>query len=269
MLNPRNCWPVFVLGAFGLAILMWVGHQRMVVLQEETRSLAQDSLDRAGFTFARSDTLDERLLISGFSVDEATAKAACSTVVDAVRDRIGLPGVYAKIDCQGISYPGSAVVRPLLPKQASISVPAPDKPAAVATQQVEVSCQARLAEAGKSGTIRFEKGNSPLSGGQEVLDRVAAVAKACSSSKIEIGGHTDTGGAADLNQRLSQQRANAVRDFLISKGVPADQVTARGYGETRPVVNDFPDGNGDLPGQADSPLREQNRRIEFKITELN
>jgi hypothetical protein len=96
----------------------------MVVLQEETRSLAQDSLDRAGFTFARSDTLEERLLISGFSVDEATAKAACSTVVDAVRDRIGLPGVYAKIDCQGISYPGSAVVRPLLPKQASISVPA-------------------------------------------------------------------------------------------------------------------------------------------------
>ena len=124
MLNPRNCWPVFVLGAFGLAILVWVGHQRMVVLQEETRSLAQDSLDRAGFTFARSDTLEERLLISGFSVDEATAKAACSTVVDAVRDRIGLPGVYAKIDCQGISYPGSAVVRPLLPKQASISVPA-------------------------------------------------------------------------------------------------------------------------------------------------
>lgn len=269
MLNPKNCWPVFVLGAFSLAILMWVGHQRMVVLQEETRALAQDSLDRAGFSFARSDTLDERLLISGFSVDEATAKAACSTVVDAVRDRIGLPGVYAKIDCQGINYPGSAVVRPLLPRQASISASAPERPAAVARQQAEVSCQTRLTEAGKSGTIRFEKGNGPLFGGQEVLNRVAAVAKACSGFKIEIGGHTDTGGAAELNQRLSQQRANIVRDFLISKGVPADQVTAKGYGETQPVVNDFPEGNGDIPGQPDSPLRQQNRRIEFKITESN
>jgi len=269
MLNSRNCWPVFVLGALGLAILMWVNHQRMVVLQEETRSLAQESLDKAGFTFARAETLDERLAISGFSVDKATAEAACSTVVDAVRDRISLPGVYANIDCRGISYPGSAVIRSPLPTKPSISVTTTKKAADAAQLQAEVGCQSRLTEAGKSGTIRFEKGSSPLLGGQEVLDRVAAVAKECSTFKIEIGGHTDTGGAADLNERLSQRRANTVRDFLISKGVPADQVTAKGYGETQPLVNDFPKGNGDIPGQPDSPLREQNRRIEFKITESN
>ncbi len=269
MLNPKNCWPVFVLGAFGLAILMWVHHQRMMVLQEETRSLAQVSLDKAGFTFARADTLDGRLLISGFSVNEATAKAACSTVVDGVRDRIGLPGVYAKIDCQGINYPGSAVVGSRLPAKPEISVPASKKAADSTAKQDEVTCQARLTEAGKKGTIRFEKGSSPLLSGQEVLDRVAAVAKECSTFKIEIGGHTDTGGAADFNERLSQRRANTVRDFLISKGVPADQVTAKGYGESQPLVNDFPNGNGNIPGQPDSPLREQNRRIEFKITESN
>ncbi|HCP63991.1 MAG TPA: hypothetical protein DIU09_05300 [Hyphomonadaceae bacterium] len=268
MLNPRNCWPVFVLGALGLAILMWVHYQRMVVLQEETRSLAQESLDKAGFTFARADTLDERLMISGFSVDEATAKAACSTVVDAVKGRASLPGVFAKIDCRGISYPGSEVVRSPLPTKPDVAV-TPGTPAVTPSQQAEANCQSRLTEAGKTGTIRFEKGSSPLLGGQEVLDRVAVVAKACSSFKIEIGGHTDTGGAADLNLRLSQRRANTVRDFLISKGVPASQVTAKGYGETQPLVNDFPNGNGDIPGQPDSPLREQNRRIEFKITESN
>jgi outer membrane protein OmpA-like peptidoglycan-associated protein len=246
---------------------MWFQHKHMIVLQEETRSLAQVSLDRAGFTFARADTFDGRLLISGFSVDEATAKAVCSTVVDGVRDRIGLPGVYAKIDCQGVSYPGSAVVRFPLPAKPEISVPTSKKAADKSAQQAEVSCQTRLAEAGKSGTIRFEKGSSPLMGGQEVLDRVAAVAKECSAFKIEVGGHTDTGGAADLNDRLSQRRANTVRDFLISKGVPAGQVTAKGYGESQPLVNDFPNGNGNIPGQPDSPLREQNRRIEFKITE--
>lgn len=267
MLNPKNCWPVFVLGALGLAILTWVHHQRMMVLQEDTRSLAQESLDKAGFTFARADTLDGRLLISGFSVDEATARAACSTVVDGVRDRIGLPGVYAEIDCQGVSYPGSAVVGSPLPAKPDISLPTSNKAGDKSVQQAEVSCQTRLTEAGKSGAIRFEKGNSPLFGGQEVLERVAAVAKECSTFKIEIGGHTDTGGAADLNERLSQRRANTVRDFLISKGVPADQVTAKGYGESQPLVNDFPNGNGNIPGQPDSPLREQNRRIEFKITE--
>ncbi len=268
MLNSKNCWPVFVLGALGLAILMWVHYQRMVVLQEETRSSAQESLDKAGFTFARADTLDERLMISGFSVDEATAKAACSTVVDAVKDRASLPGVFAKIDCRGISYPGSEVVRSPLPTKPDVAV-TPGTPTATPSQQAEVNCQSRLTEAGKTGTIRFEKGSSPLLGGQEVLDRVAVVAKECSSFNIEIGGHTDTGGAADLNQRLSERRANTVRDFLISKGVPASQVTAKGYGETQPLVNDFPNGNGDIRGQPDSPLREQNRRIEFKITESN
>jgi outer membrane protein OmpA-like peptidoglycan-associated protein len=269
MLNSKNCWPVFVLGALGLAILMWVHHQRMMVLQEDTRSLAQESLDKAGFTFARADTLDGRLLISGFSVDEATAKAACSTVVDGVGDRIGRPGVYAAIDCQGVSYPGSAVVRPQVPTKPEITVPASNKKADKSAQQAEVTCQTRLTEAGKSGAIRFEKGSSPLLDGQEVLDRVAAVARECSAFKIEIGGHTDTGGAADFNERLSQSRANTVRDFLVSKGVPADQVTAKGYGESRPLVNDFPNGNGNIPGQPDSPLREQNRRIEFKITASN
>ncbi len=267
MLNPKNCWPVFVLGALLLAILIWVGHKRMVVLQEETRSLAQESLDKAGFTFARAEKADASLMISGFSVDKATAEAACSTVADAVRDRIGIPGVYAAIDCRGISYPGSAVVRSPLPAKPDAQGSKSDKAAVTAAQQAEVTCQSRLTEAGKSGTIRFEKGSSPLLAGQDVLDRVAEVAKECSRFKIEIGGHTDTGGAFDLNQRLSERRANTVRDFLISKGVAPEQVTAKGYGESQPLVNDFPDGNGDVLGQPDNPLREQNRRIEFKITE--
>jgi outer membrane protein OmpA-like peptidoglycan-associated protein len=161
------------------------------------------------------------------------------------------------------------VVGSPLPAKPEISVPTSKKATDKSAQQAEVSCQTRLTEAGKSGTIRFEKGSSPLLGGQEVLDRVAAVAKECSTFKIEIGGHTDTGGAADLNERLSQRRANTVRDFLISKGVPADQVTAKGYGESQPIVNDFPNGKGDVPGQPDSPLREQNRRIEFKVTSSN
>jgi outer membrane protein OmpA-like peptidoglycan-associated protein len=97
---------------------------------------------------------------------------------------------------------------------------------------------------------------------------VAEVAKHCEKFKIEIGGHTDTGGAASLNQRLSEQRAQTVRQYLVTKGVSAAQLTAKGYGESKPLVNDFPNGNADKIGQPDSPLRAQNRRIEFLITAL-
>jgi outer membrane protein OmpA-like peptidoglycan-associated protein len=47
--------------------------------------------------------------------------------------------------------------------------------------------------------------------------------------------------------------------------VASEQLTAKGYGESKPLVNDFPNGKGDIPGQPDSPLRAQNRRIEFLI----
>ena len=185
MLNSKNCWPVFVLGALGLAILMWVHYQRMVVLQEETRSSAQESLDKAGFTFARADTLDERLMISGFSVDEATAKAACSTVVDAVKDRASLPGVFAKIDCRGISYPGSEVVRSPLPTKPDVAV-TPGTPTATPSQQAEVNCQSRLTEAGKTGTIRFEKGSSPLLGDKKFLIASQLSPRSAASSRLRL-----------------------------------------------------------------------------------
>jgi outer membrane protein OmpA-like peptidoglycan-associated protein len=67
---------------------------------------------------------------------------------------------------------------------------------------------------------------------------------------------------------LSDMRATAVRTYMINKGVPASQLTAKGYGETKPLVNDFPNGNADVPGQPDSPLRAQNRRTEFTVTAL-
>ena len=52
---------------------------------------------------------------------------------------------------------------------------------------------------------------------------------------IEVAGHTDSVGNDAYNQALSERRANTVRDFLISRGVAADRLTARGYGEAEPV----------------------------------
>lgn len=74
--------------------------------------------------------------------------------------------------------------------------------------------------------------------------------------KIEISGHTDNVGSAAMNQRLSQDRAKAVVDFLTGRGIAAERLTFKGYGFSRPVAtNDTPEG------------RQLNRRTEFEIIE--
>lgn len=86
-----------------------------------------------------------------------------------------------------------------------------------------------------------------------ILDRVAASLRDLPEVRVEVGGHTDSTGSRALNQRLSQARAEAVRDYLISRGVAADRLEARGYGPDEPVAT-----NRTAEGRA------QNRRVELK-----
>ena len=73
---------------------------------------------------------------------------------------------------------------------------------------------------------------------------------------IEIGGHTDNTGDPASNMQLSMQRADAVRQVLIGYGVDPAMLTARGYGETKPVAsNDTPEG------------RFENRRIAYTVVQ--
>lgn len=266
MEERKSCWPWLLLGLFALGLLGWLmnytGKNSAKSMIEGTRGLAQEGLDTAGYTFARAEAADGTLRLMGTAPDRATAEAACKAATDKVAGRIGMPGVFRAVDCTGITFPGSDV------KPAVAAAPAPAKAAPVASKAEADNCQARLTEAGKSGTVSFARSKGTILSGQDMLDRVATVAKECAKFGVEVGGHTDTGGAADLNQRLSDLRANAVRTYLINKGVPATQLTAKGYGETKPLVNDFPNGNADVPGQPDSPLRAQNRRTEFTVTAL-
>jgi outer membrane protein OmpA-like peptidoglycan-associated protein len=82
-------------------------------------------------------------------------------------------------------------------------------------------------------------------------DDVAAL-KAWGDVDIEVAGHTDSMGSDAYNMRLSRQRAEAVRNFLISRGVAADRLTAKGYGEAQPVADN-----------ATEEGRFKNRRVEL------
>lgn len=82
-----------------------------------------------------------------------------------------------------------------------------------------------------------------------------ALVKNSPDSTITVEGHTDSQGAASYNHDLSQQRADAVAAYLVSRGIARDRVTARGIGPDRPVAN-----NGTVDGRA------QNRRVEIIVT---
>lgn len=71
---------------------------------------------------------------------------------------------------------------------------------------------------------------------------------------VEIGGHTDSVGSDAYNQKLSQERAQSVRSYLIEQGAKADHLTAKGYGESKPIAS-----NSTKEGRA------ENRRVEFKV----
>ncbi len=82
--------------------------------------------------------------------------------------------------------------------------------------------------------------------------------------KIEIGGHTDTRGDAIENQKLSEGRANSVRNFLIQQGIVADRLVAKGFGESQPIVSD--DVIAKLKTSKEQEKAHQsNRRTEYKF----
>jgi len=77
--------------------------------------------------------------------------------------------------------------------------------------------------------------------------------------KVQINGHTDNTGDAASNKSLSLKRANAVVDYLISKGVDQSKVSAKGYGSERPIVSNDDESGG----------REVNRRTEIEVVGLD
>ncbi len=89
---------------------------------------------------------------------------------------------------------------------------------------------------------------------KEVLNQVAGILKEAPDAQIEVQGHTDNLGKAELNMKLSQMRADAVRDYLITQGIKASRLTAVGYGPTRPVAT-----NSTRQG------RIANRRVVFSL----
>lgn len=114
-------------------------------------------------------------------------------------------------------------------------------------------------EAGKKYTVSglfFATGSAKIADGSNTaLDNLADFLQKNPTLKIEIGGHTDNVGNPATNQRLSENRAKAVVDYLASKGIDATRLLFKGYGDKEPVASNDDEKDG----------RELNRRIEMKV----
>jgi len=101
--------------------------------------------------------------------------------------------------------------------------------------------------------VNFETNSATLTpASHAILDRVAQSLKDSPDVKVEIGGHTDSLGSAPHNMKLSAARAESVKKYLVSRGVDASRLVAKGYGKDRPIAD-----NKTATGRA------RNRRVEL------
>jgi OOP family OmpA-OmpF porin len=257
-------------------------------------SLAANEIQAPPYIFqAYKDPVAVTLTLSGYVPDNkvhaavATAAAAkffSEKMVDNLKASVGAPSGFAgavmpalgalsrlstgtlvvsdrEVKLSGDAFHDTAAVQigsnlardfpPGWQLKADISV----KPAAAPVDATV--CQQLFSELLAKGKIRFESGRAaidPDSAG--LLDRLIETALRCPTANIEIAGHTDADGEDGFNQMLSEKRAQAVAEYLVKAGLPANRFTAVGYGSTKPVgTNDTDEGKA------------QNRRIDFVVKE--
>jgi outer membrane protein OmpA-like peptidoglycan-associated protein len=156
----------------------------------------------------------------------------------------------------GWNVQGESHAQPAAPKKQA-QKPAPAKPVAAAPAPAEPAPVAKAVPESKwiLNGVQFETSSDKIkSESAAVLDDAAQTLKANEHVVVEIQGHTDNMGDDSFNQDLSQRRAIAVKNYLTQKGIGAQRLEARGYGEKNPIAD-----NNSSSGRA------QNRRIEFKV----
>ena len=178
---------------------------------------------------------------AGTSVDEK----GCAGVADVDND--GIPDALDQ--CPGTSAGTTVNETGCEPKAEGCRAPAPGEPINLE------GCATGEAVVLKG--VNFEVNSSRLTASAKViLNQVADSLAAQPGMKAEIGGHTDAQGSDSFNTKLSDRRAQSVKDYLIARGIDPSRLLSKGYGESQPV-----DSNETAEG------REINRRVEMKVLE--
>lgn len=187
--------------------------------------------------------------IAGVSVDDPTQYAPLSRVMvlsgeglSAEQRAAAEKAVRAVPGVAGVRWAGEGA-------DGDASAASGDAPTQAAVDQ----CQAKVDAVMKGETITFRSGSTYMpESSLAIVDTVAAALKECDGMAVAVGGHTDSTGSAEVNQNLSQGRADAVAAALAERGIDAARITAKGFGSSQLKV----------PGDG---ANEANRRIEFTL----
>ena len=235
--------------------------------EPETKPVAQPDADRDGVPDARDACANTA---SGLTVDAE----GCAVYRDSDGDGI----VDGRDACAGTARGAVVDGRGCVPAPTTVATPVPAAPAVrdldddgvlnaddrcpgtpKGDRIDDAGCTVLFGSAANPSVVTlrgvvFPSGRDDLTAASRiVLDAVAAQLIEMRGFRVEIGGHSDAQGAQSANLRLSLARAEAVRAYLVMKGVPAERLTARGYGPSRPV------GSNKTPAG-----RAQNRRVELR-----
>jgi OmpA-OmpF porin, OOP family len=244
-------------------------HYDGVVADEQTRTGILGALQRVFGT----DNVSGQL-----AVDAKVAPAGWLANLETALQNLKIPGVEAlfegnRIDIGGLIPPADTerlkqtmqsifgqdfTVASFTDRATAMFGEAKTKTMAALDQLKPGYTGADLVRAMNLAIINFETGSAHLSAdSREILQKAAAAMKAAPvGTRVEVGGHTDSTGDPAANMALSQQRADAVRVTLVEFDVDPAMLTAKGYGDSKPVAsNATPDG------------RMQNRRIEFVVVQ--
>ena len=212
-----------LIGAALTALLAWGSHSAMEggtkfitgLEAKASATLTSNAIAGVTATVERTPQLKRVIILSGDKTDAEKA--------DIIAKMKAIPGVAdARWDTGAV---------------AAKAVAAPAKVEATASKEAVAACQADINALMTGKTINFQSGSAYLAENNAVLDQVAAALKPCAGMAVEVQGHTDLTGAPDTNQTLSQERAERVVAALVAKGVPADRLTAKGYGSSQPIEN--------------------------------
>jgi len=202
----------------------------------ETQRRAQADADRLAAESARNAAQAERL-----AAEKAKAEADAARQAALQQQQLLAQQAEAAEKARLSAEQSKERLRQQLLQQFSLILETRDTPRGLVVNMSDV-----LFDTGKY-TLR------PIA--REKLARVGGIVLSHPGLRIEVEGHTDSVGSDAYNQKLSEQRAASVREYLVTQGLAADILTARGFGETMPVAS-----NDTAAG------RQQNRRVELVVS---